>query len=87
MTAEEILKNYVDKDSVDELSINVWPDILFALEEYGKQQWNEAIEKATKEARVHYLPCGIVSECGCHGTCERPITSVDARTILKLKKP
>jgi hypothetical protein len=86
MTAEEFIKSKGVSDS-DFMDSGVTDWMVELLEEYGKQQWSEAIEKAAEEARVHYSPCGIVSECGCHGTCERPITSVDTRTILKLKKP
>ena len=34
-TKEEILKEYIDKESMDELSGNVWPDMLEAMEEYS----------------------------------------------------
>ena len=37
-TAEEILHEHIDKESMDELSVNVWPDMLEAMEAYAAQQ-------------------------------------------------
>lgn len=36
-TAEEILKDHIDKESMDSLSENVWPDMIEAMEEYKNQ--------------------------------------------------
>jgi len=36
--AEAILHRHIDKQSMDELSVNVWPDILEAMTEFAAQQ-------------------------------------------------
>ena len=42
---EEILSKHVDKKSMDELSDNVWPDIVDAMKEYALQVAREAVEE------------------------------------------
>jgi len=44
-TAEEILHEHIDKESMDELSVNVWPDILEAMEAYAAQQKSEIAQR------------------------------------------
>ena len=44
MTPEEILHKHVDKESMDELSENVWPDIVDAMKEYALSVAREAVE-------------------------------------------
>jgi len=34
---EEILKKHIDKESMDDLSVNVWLDILEAMDEYAEE--------------------------------------------------
>ena len=46
---EEILSKYVDKKSMDELSENVWPDIVDAMKECTLQVVREAVDEE-KEA-------------------------------------
>ena len=46
---EEILSKYVDKKSMDELSGNVWPDIVDAMKEYALQVAREAVEENKRE--------------------------------------
>ena len=36
-TPEEILKKHIDKQSMDELCENIWPDMLDAMEDYHKE--------------------------------------------------
>ena len=38
-TAEEILQEHIDKESMDDLSENIWPDMLDAMEEYAVEYW------------------------------------------------
>ena len=40
---ENILSKHVDKKSMDELSENVWPDIVDAMKEYALQVAREAV--------------------------------------------
>ena len=42
---EDILSKHVDKKSMDELSENVWPDIVDAMKEYTLQVAREAVEE------------------------------------------
>ena len=42
---EDILSKHVDKKSMDELSENVWPDIVDAMKEYALQVAREAVEE------------------------------------------
>lgn len=43
-TAEEILHKHIDKESMDELSVYVWPDMLDAMQEYHESQLQELRE-------------------------------------------
>ena len=43
--AEGILHQYIDKESMDELSVNVWPDMIDAMEAYVALK----VAEATKE--------------------------------------
>ena len=45
MTPEEILHKHVDKESMDEFSENVWPDIVDAMKEYALHIAQEAVEE------------------------------------------
>jgi len=40
MTKEEILHKHISKECMDELSENIWFDMLDAMEEYAQQQVN-----------------------------------------------
>ena len=48
MKPEEILHKHVDKESIDELSENVWPDIVDAMKEYALSVAREAAEEEIK---------------------------------------
>ena len=49
MTPEAILHKHVDKESMDELSENVWPDIVDAMREYALHIAREAVEDEINE--------------------------------------
>ena len=57
MTPEEILHKHVDKESMDELSKNVWPDIVDAMKEYAISVAREAVEeeKSTNKQLIDRL--------------------------------
>lgn len=51
--AEEILQKHIDKESMDEISGNIWPDIIEAMLDYHAQQLAEImpdIEEVKKTA-------------------------------------
>lgn len=85
MTPEEILYELFDpiefgrckKDDL-QLAVTLNPSvdrILTAMEEYGKQQWNEAIKLAAEEVEIIEIPWGLGVD-----------TSVNKQSILKLLK-
>jgi hypothetical protein len=47
--AEEILANHIDKESMDELSVNVWLDMLEAMQEYATLHAQRIAEKMVSE--------------------------------------
>ena len=47
--AEEILANHIDKESMDELSVNVWPDMLEAMQEFATLHAQRLAEKMVEE--------------------------------------
>ena len=49
MKPEAILHKHVDKESIDELSENVWPDIVDAMKEYALHIAREAVEEEVNE--------------------------------------
>ena len=89
-TPEEILKSIL---TIEAMRVNN-PDYTFnkvieAMEEYGKQQWNEAIEAAAEEAKskcvIYEIPNNSTDYTGV--TKKIKLTSdVDKQSILKLKK-
>ena len=58
-TAEEILANHIDKESMDELSVNVWPDMLEAMTEFAalqrKPQSTAEGAEAVIESRIKHF--------------------------------
>lgn len=77
-TSEDILKSKLSNNQWNYLdhvlhSGEVYKQILLGMEEYGKQQYNQAIHDADISATA-YIHCG-----------EYPI--VDSQSILKLIKP
>lgn len=56
-TAEEILANHIDKESMDELSVNVWPDMLEAMEEYASQKYPTVTDEEVK-TYIDNMNCG-----------------------------
>ena len=46
---EEILSKHVDKQSMDELDENVWPDIVDAMKEYAKMYTLSVAHEAVEE--------------------------------------
>lgn len=56
MTKEEILNKHIDKESMDELSENIWPDMLDAMEEY-KQQEVKSVDLADVVGQSEQLVC------------------------------
>ena len=69
---EEILSKYVDKKSMDELSENVWPDIVDAMKEYALQVAREAVE-AEKHSMGDKNPIG----AGINAACDRIILRIE----------
>lgn len=52
MTPEEILKKFGLIDQLGEIH-SYSDEVIFAITEYGKQQWNEAIKLAAEEAQLN----------------------------------
>ena len=55
---EEVLSKHVDKQSMDELDENVWPDIVDAMKEYALQVAREGVEE--EKAWTMYDECHAV---------------------------
>jgi len=54
---EKILHKHIDKESMDELSVNVWPDMLDAMQEHASHQSQISDEEIDNAAcRLHPAP-------------------------------
>ena len=80
-TAEEILHEHIDKESMDELSVNVWPDMLEAMEAYAAQQSKMPTKEMIEQYFNNHFDCYTDVTLDEYDTTEQAMTK-DA--VLKL---
>ena len=71
---EAILHKHVDKESMDELSENVWPDIVDAMKEHALHVAREAVEEVMKqniEADLH--------DVGWNSACNTVLSRIESK--------
>jgi NAD-dependent SIR2 family protein deacetylase len=80
--SEEILHKHIDKESMDELSENVWTDMIDAMEEYANMRVEKnSVSQHVGQRAAPCYNCGeTVDECACMRNkcirCGRPVGNI-----------
>lgn len=87
-TASDILSNHIDKISMDEVSVNIWPDMISALHEYASGKVKEALKVSAERARIEIdrdFPKPHKLQIVRYSDGDGTLFSIDKQSILSLE--
>jgi hypothetical protein len=82
-TAEEILHKHIDKKSMDEISVNIWPDMIEAMKLYAIEKVKEALQLAAERATCDDVSMNAMPE---YEVNKQSILSLETEILEQINK-